>query len=89
MSPCLFNFYAEYIIRKAGLDETQAGIKTDGRNINNLKHADDITLLAESKEELKSHLMKVKGESEKKIFFKNLSFIYFFTLQYCIGFAIH
>ena len=52
-------------MRNAGLEEAQAGIKTDGRNINNLKHADDITLLAESKEELKSHLMKVKGESEK------------------------
>ena len=76
-------------MRNAGLDEAQAGIKITRRNINNLRYADDTTLLAESKEELKSHLMKVKGESEKKNFFLNLSFIYFFTLQYCIGFAIH
>ena len=65
MSPCLFNFYAEYIRRNAGLDEAQAGIKTVGRNINNLRHADDTTLMAESKEEIKSLLMKVKEESEK------------------------
>ena len=65
MSPCLFNFYAEYIIRNAGLDEAQAGIKIAGRNINNLKYADDTTLMAESKEELKSLLIKVKEESEK------------------------
>ena len=65
MSPCLFNFYAEYIIRNAGLEEVQAGIKIAGRNINNLRYADDITLLAESEEELKSLLMKVKEESEK------------------------
>ena len=64
MSPCLFNLHAEYIIRNAGLDEAQAGIKTAGRNINNLIYADDITLMAES-EELKSLLMKVKEESEK------------------------
>ena len=64
MSPCLFNLYAEYIIRKARLDEAQAGIKTAGRNINNLRYADDTTLMAES-EELKSLLMKVKEESEK------------------------
>ena len=64
MSPCLFNFYAKYITRNAGLDETQAGIKTAGRNINNLRYADDTTLMAES-EELKSLLMKVKEESEK------------------------
>ena len=63
MSPCLFNFYAEYIMRNAGLEEAQAGIKTAGRNINNLKYADDATLMAES-EELKSFLMKVKQESE-------------------------
>ena len=60
----LFNFYAEYIIQKAGLDEAQAGIKIAGRNINNLRYADDTTLMAESKGELKSFLMKVKEESE-------------------------
>ena len=65
LSPCLFNFYAEYIMRKAGLEETQAGIKIAGRNINNLRYADDTTLMAENKEELKSLLMKVKEESEK------------------------
>ena len=65
MSSWLFNFYAEYIIRKAGLDEAQAGIKTAGRNINNLRYADDTTLMAESEEELKSLLMKVKEKSEK------------------------
>ena len=65
MSPCLFNFYAEYIMRNAGLEETQAGIKIAGRNINNLRYADDTTLIAESEEELKSLLMKVKVESEK------------------------
>ena len=63
-SPCLFNFYAEYIMRNAGLDEAQAGIKIAGRNISNLRYADDSTLMAESAEELKSLLMKVK-ESEK------------------------
>ena len=63
--PCLFNFYAEYIMRNAGLDETQAGIKTAGRNINNLRYADDTIFTAESREELKSLLMKVKEESEK------------------------
>ena len=61
---CLFNFYAEYIMRNAGLDEAQAGIKIAGRNINNLRYADDTTLMAESKEELKSLLMKVKEESK-------------------------
>ena len=65
MSPCLSNFYAEYIMRNAGLEETQAGIKIAGRNINNLRYADDINLMAESEEELKSLLMKVKEESEK------------------------
>ena len=65
LSPCLFNLYAEYIMRKAGLDEAQAGIKIAGRNINNLIYADDTTLMAESEEELKSLLMKVKEESEK------------------------
>ena len=64
-SPCLFNFYAEYIMRNAGLEETQAGIKIAERNINNLRYADDTTLMAESEEELKSLLMKVKEESEK------------------------
>ena len=65
LSPCLFNLYAEYIMRNAGLDEAQAEIKIVGRNINNLRFADDITLLVESEEELKSLLMKVKEESEK------------------------
>uniref|UniRef100_A0A8B9Y5X8 RNA-directed DNA polymerase n=1 Tax=Bos mutus grunniens TaxID=30521 RepID=A0A8B9Y5X8_BOSMU len=65
LSPCLFNFYAEYIMRNVGLEEAQAGIKTAGRNINNLRYADDTTLMAESEEELKSLLMKVKEESEK------------------------
>ena len=64
MSPYLFNLYAEYTIRNAGLEETQAGIKISGRNINNLRYADDTTLMEESKE-IKSHLMKVKEESEK------------------------
>ena len=62
LSTCLFNFYAEYIMRNAGLDEAQAGIKISGRNINNLKYADNTTLMVESKEELKSLLMKVRGE---------------------------
>ena len=66
LSPCLFHFYAEYIIRNTGLEEAQAGIKIAGRNINNLRYADDTTLMAESEEELKSLLMKVK-ESEKKL----------------------
>ena len=65
LSPCLSNLYAEYIMRNAGLDESQAGIKTAGRNINNPRHADDTTLMAESKEELKRLLMKVKEESLK------------------------
>ena len=65
MSTCLFNLYAEYITRNAGLEEAQAGIKIDGRNINNLRYADDTTLMADSEEELKSFLMKVKEESEK------------------------
>ena len=64
LSPCLFNLYAEYIMRNAGLEEAQAGIKTAGKNIDNLRYANDITLMAES-EELKSLLMKVKEESEK------------------------
>ena len=65
LSPCFFNFYAEYIMRNAGLEETQAGIKIAGRNINNLRYAYDTTLTAESEEELKSLLMNVKEESEK------------------------
>ena len=65
LSPCLFNFYAEYIMRNTGLEEAQAGIKIPRRNINNLRYADDTTLMAESKEELKSLLMEVKEESEK------------------------
>ena len=65
LSPCLFNLYAEYIMRNAGLEEAQAGIKTAGRNINNLRYSDDTTLMAESEEELNSLLMKVKEESEK------------------------
>ena len=64
LSPCLLNFYAEYIIRNAGLEEAQAGIKIAGRDINHIKYADDTTLMAESEEELKSLLMKVKEESE-------------------------
>ena len=62
LSPCLFNLYAEYIMRNAGLDEAQAGVKTVRRNINNLRYADDTTLMAESKEELKSLLMKEESE---------------------------
>ena len=65
LSPCLFNLYAEYIMRNAGLDEAQAGIKTARRNINNLRYADDTTLMAENEEELNSLLMKVKEESKK------------------------
>ena len=65
LSPCLFNLYAEYIMRNAGLDEAQTGNKIAGRNINNLRYADDITLIAEGEEELKSFLMKVRVESEK------------------------
>ena len=65
LSPCLFNLYAEYVIQNARLDEAQTGVKIAGRNINNLRYADNITLMAESKQELKSLLMKVKEESEK------------------------
>ena len=65
LSPCLFNLHAEYIMQNARLDEAQAGIKIAGRNINNLRYADDTTLMAESEEKLKSLLMKVKEESEK------------------------
>ena len=66
LSPCFFNFYAEYIMQHVRLDKAQAGIKIAGKNISNLGYADDTTLMAESKEELKSHMMKGKGESEKK-----------------------
>ena len=65
MSPCLFNIYAEYIMRNAGLDEVQTGIKIARRDVNNLRYADDTTLMAESEEQIKSLLMKVKEESEK------------------------
>ena len=65
LSPCLFNFYAKYIMRNAGLKETQAGLKIAGKNINNFRYADDISLMAESKEELKSFLKTVKDRSEK------------------------
>ena len=65
MSPCLFNLYAEYIIRNTGLDEAQAGMKTSRRNINNFRYTDDTSIMAEKEEELKSPLMKVKEESEK------------------------
>ena len=65
LSPCLFNFYAEYIMRNAGLEEAQAGIKIAGRNNNNLRYADDTTLMAQNEEELKSLLIKMKEESEK------------------------
>ena len=65
LSPCLFNLYAEYIMRNARLEEAQAGIKTAGRNVNNLRYADDTIPMAESEKELKSLLMKVKGKSEK------------------------
>ena len=67
LSPCLFNLYAEYNMRNTGLEETQAGIKIAGRNLNNLWYADDTTLITESEEELKNLLMKVEKESEKKL----------------------
>ena len=67
LSPCLFNLYAEYIMRNAGLEEAQAGIKIAGRNVNNFRYADDTTLMAESEEELKSFLMKVKKWRVKKL----------------------
>ena len=72
MSPCLFNLYVEYIMRNTGLEEAQAGIKIAGRTINNLRYADDTTLMAESEEELKNLLMKVKKESEKAGFKLNI-----------------
>ena len=67
LSPCLFNLYAEYIMRNAGLEEAQAGIKIAGRNINNFRYADDTTFMAESEEEVKSLLIKMKEESETKL----------------------
>ena len=72
MSPCLFNLYAEYIMWNARLDEAQAGIKTAWKNINNLRHTDETTLMAESEEELKSVLVKVKEESEKAVLKLNI-----------------
>ena len=72
LSPCLFNLYAEFIMQNAVLDEAQAGIKIAGRNINDLRYADDTTLMAESEEELKSLLMKVKGKSEKVSLWLNI-----------------
>ena len=72
LSPCLFNLYAEYIMRNAGLEEAQAGIKISGRNINNHRYADDTTLKAESKEELKRLLMRVEEESEKLVLKLNI-----------------
>ena len=72
LSPCLFNFYAEYIMRNAGLEEAQAAIQIAGRNINHLRYADDTTLMGESEEELKSLLMKVKEESEKVVLRLNI-----------------
>ena len=72
LSPCLFNFYAEYIMRNTGLEEAQTGIKIARRNINNLRYADDTTLMAESEEELKSLLMKVKEETERAGFKCNM-----------------
>ena len=81
LSPCLFNLHAEYIMRNAGLDEAQAGIKIAGRNIINLRYADDTTLMAESEEELNSLLMKVKEESEKTGLKLNISMAK--PRQYC------
>ena len=72
MSPCIFNLHAEYIMRNAGMEEAQAGIKIAGRNINNYRHADDTTLMAESEEKIKSLLMKLKEESEKVVLKLNI-----------------
>ena len=82
LSPCLFNLYAEYIIRNAGLVEAQAGIKIARRNINNLRYADDTTLMAESEEELKSLLMKEKEESEKVVLKLNIQKTNIMATQY-------
>ena len=89
MSPCIFNLYAEYIIQNAGLDEAQAGIKIAGRNINHLRYADDTTLMAESKEKLKSHLMKVKEESEKSGLKLNIHFFFFYFIFKLYKLNIH
>jgi len=89
LSPCLFNFYAEYIMRNAGLEEAQAGIKIARRNINNLRYADDTTLMAESEEELKSFLMKVKEESGKVGLNLNIqNFPQFIVIHTVKGFGI-
>ena len=74
MSPCLFNLYAEHIIQNAGMDDSQTGIKIAGRNVNNLRYADDTTLMAESEEKLKILLMEVKEESEQAGYFFTLHF---------------
>ena len=79
LSPCLFNLHADYIMRNAGLEEAQAAIKIAGRNINNLRHADDTTLMAESEEELKSLLMKVREENEKA---SSQKLWYIYTMEY-------
>ena len=84
LSPCLLNLYAEYIMRNAGLEEAQAGIKIAGRNNNNLRYADDTTLMAETEEELKSLLMKVKEESKKEWIWleeHSLEIVYFLQLK--------
>ena len=81
MSPCLFNLYAEYIMWNTGLDESQAGIKTAGRNINNLRYADATTLMAESKEEVKNLLMRVKDENEKAGLKLNIQKIQIMAIQ--------
>ena len=86
LSPCLFNFYAEYIMGNAGLDEAQAGVKIAERNINNLRYADDTTFMADSEEELKGLLMQVKEESEKaglKLNIQNIKIIMFFLSLCC------
>ena len=88
LSPCLISFYAEYIMQNAGLDEAQAGIKIAGKNINNLRYADDTTLMAESEEELKSLLMKVKEESEK-VKVKSLSRVRLFATPWTPGSSVH
>ena len=85
LSPCLYNLFAEYIMRNAGLDEAQAGIKIAGRNINNLRYADDTTLMAESEEELKSLLIKVKEESERKSWLKAQHSVHWMTLRDGMG----
>ena len=79
LSPCLFNLYAEYIMRNTGLEEAQAGIKIAGRNINNLRYANDTTLIAESEEKLKSLLMKVTEESEKVGSKLNIHWVVYFS----------